>query len=143
VKERGPELRLILAAGLLGTVLDSIQGYLGIVIFKSGYYVDWLCPLWITVLWMHFATLLHFAADWMSQRYLLATVLGAIGGPVAFYGGVRFGAATLHPNLPLALAALALEWAVAMPLLVWLADRFPVSPGYRGLPGKNALVRKM
>ena len=143
VKERGPELRLILAAGLLGTVLDSIQGRLGVVQFQAGYYVGWLCPLWITVLWMQFATLLHFAADWMAKRYLLATVLGAVGGPVAFYGGVRLGAATLHPNLPFALAALALEWAVAMPLLVWLGDRFPVTSGYRGLPGKNALVRRM
>ena len=143
VKDRGPELRLLLAAGLLGTVLDSIQGRLGIVHFQAGYYMDWLCPLWITALWMQFATLLHFAADWMAKRYLLATVLGAVGGPVAFYGGVRLGAATLHPNLPLALAALALEWAVAMPLLVWLGDRFPVTPGYCGLPGKNALVRRM
>ena len=142
VQDRGPELRLLLAAGLLGTVLDTIQGRLGIVLFRSGYYVDWLCPLWITVLWIHFGTLLHFAADWMSRRYLLAVVLGAVGGPVAFYGGARLGAADLHPNLAVALVALAVEWAVAMPLLVWLADRFPVTPGYRGFPGKNALVRK-
>ncbi len=142
VKDRGPELRLLLAAGLLGTVLDTIQGNLGIVEFRSGYILNWLCPLWVTVLWMQFATLLHFTADWMSRRYLLAVLLGAFGGPVAFYGGARLGAATLHPNLAVSLIALALEWAVAMPLLVWLADRFPVTPGYRGLPGKNALVRR-
>jgi hypothetical protein len=131
VKDRGNELRLLLAATLLGILFDTLQEALGVVRFRSGYIVDWLCPLWIALLWTQFATLLHISLNWLSGRYLLAGLVGLIGGPLAFFGGARLGAAILHPNLLFSLVAFALEWAVAMPLMLWLAGRFAVSPGYR------------
>ncbi len=142
VKDRRQEMQLLLAAAVLGAVLDTVQGLLGVVHFRSGYVVGWLCPLWIPVLWAQFASLLHISLGWLSGRYLLGGLLGLVGGPLAFFGGARLGAAELHSNLWVALGALALEWAVAMPVLLWLAGKFPVRPGYRGLQGKKAFVRR-
>ena len=133
IKDRGREIRLLLVVAALGAALDSIQGWLGVVRFSSGYIVDWLCPLWIILLWAQFGTLLHISLNWLAGRYVLAGLSGLIGGPLAFFGGARLGAATFHPDLRIALGALALEWALAMPALIWLAGRFPVRPGYRRL----------
>jgi hypothetical protein len=138
-------MRFLLAAAALGAALDSLQGSLGVVRFRSGYLIEWLCPLWIPVLWAQFASLLHISLGWLSGRYLLSGLLGLVGGPLAFYGGARFGAADLHDDPFIALGALAIEWALVMPILLWLAAKFPVRPGYRwldGLQGKKAGVRR-
>jgi hypothetical protein len=142
VTDRRQEWQLLLAAAILGTVLDTVQGWLGVVRFSSGYVVGWLCPLWVAVLWAQFASLLHISLGWLSRRYLFAGLLGLVGGPVAFFGGARLGAAVLHPDLRVALGALALEWAIALPVMLWLSEKYPVRPGYRGLQGKNAFVRR-
>ena len=77
---------------------------------------------------------LIFGAEWLVRGSVrLAALFGMVGGPLAFFGGARLGAADLHPDLWISLGALALEWALAMPLLLWLAGRFPVPPGYRRL----------
>ena len=48
--------------------------------------------------------------------------LGAVGGPLAYLAGEKLGAITFNQPL-FAIAALAVIWAVAMPLLVVLATR--------------------
>ena len=53
-----------------------------------------LAPPWIVVMWMQFATLFRFSLSFLSGRYLLSIVLGALGGPFAFWIGERLGAVT-------------------------------------------------
>ena len=130
VRRRRTEIELILCAAGIGAVADSVQTALGIVTFRSGSLVPWLCPPWIVVLWMQFATLLRFCLSWVSGRYLLASALGLVGGPLAFFAGARLGAADLHPNRVLSLVSFAVVWAAASPLLVRLAKR------HGGLPGR-------
>ncbi len=104
-----------------GWLLDSSLAAAGMFSFPPGQSWGRLAPVWMAALWANFATTLHLAFDWLRGRYLLAAVLGAIGGPLAYWGGHGLGAIDLAPSLPLALAAIAVEWAVAMPLLVRLA----------------------
>jgi len=120
-RRRGDEVRLCLLAGLLGMAADSVQTALGVLAFAPLGSLGWLAPPWIVVMWVEFATLFRFALGWLRGRYVLAAFLGAVGGPLAYYGGVRLGAADLPAGLPVGLAALALEWALATPFLVWLA----------------------
>jgi hypothetical protein len=138
IKQRLRELCLLLIAALIGTLLDTLQSHLGVVRFSSGHIIGWLCPLWITMLWAQFASLMHISLNWLSGRYMLAALFGVVGGPLAFFAGARLGAADLHPDIRISLGALALEWAIAMPLLVWLAERLPVRPGYRLLDPDRA-----
>ena len=130
VRDRAREATLLLAAAGLGLTLDSLQLNLGVFRYPSGSPLAGLAPPWIVVLWLQFATLLHFALRWLSGRYLLAAVLGLLGGPVSFWGGARLGA--IEFASPLAYLVLGCVWAVAMPALVWLGDRLELQPeGYR------------
>ena len=79
-------------------------------------------PYWIFGLWLAFAMTVHHAMRGIFQRPLLAALLGAIGGPLAYYGGSRFGAATLPDPATTALLGLGLSWAAAM-LLISLLSR--------------------
>ena len=130
VRDRTREAMLLLAAAGLGLALDSLQLNLGVFRYPSGTPLAGLAPPWIVVLWLQFATLLHFGLRWLSRRYLLAAVLGFVGGPLSFWGGARLGA--IEFATPLAYLVLACVWALAMPALVWLGDRFAPRPeGYR------------
>ena len=130
VRDRAREGRLLVAAAALGLVLDSLHLNLGFFDYPSGTPVAGLAPPWIVALWVQFATLLHFGLRWLSGRYALASVLGFLGGPLSFWGGERIGA--IEFASPAAYLGLAFVWALAMPLLVWLGDRFaPRREGYR------------
>jgi len=66
---------------------------------------------------------LSFSLAWMSGRYRLAALLGALGGPLSFVLGERMGAVTLHDERMLSLVALSAEYAVVTPLMIALAAR--------------------
>ncbi len=51
-----------------------------------------------------------------------------MGGPLAYLAGERMGAAMLGPSHAVALAAVGVEWAIAMPLLVWMESRARLAP---------------
>ncbi|MEM7019851.1 MAG: DUF2878 domain-containing protein [Pseudomonadota bacterium] len=117
------EGQLILLAGIYGLCADSLLASMGRVSYNSGVLIEGAAPYWIIALWMLFATTLNIAFHWLKRRYLLATVLGAISGPLAYLGGEKLGAATLV-NPSVALFALALIWGSAMPILVFFAERW-------------------
>lgn len=118
----GREWPLLLYAVALGLVLDTFHAATGILDFR-GHEAGTLAPLCILALWLQFGTTLHFSLHWLSRRYPLAALLGLIGGPLAFLGGERLGAAAFGEPRALSIAVLAVSWAVAMPVLVAVADR--------------------
>jgi hypothetical protein len=117
-----PELRLVLYAMLLGLVADSLLLATGWLRYPSGLWLPGLAPYWIVAMWALFATTLNLSLGWLRGRPLLAALTGAIGGPLSYLAGQKLGGIELLAPLP-ALVALALVWAVAMPLLAWLALR--------------------
>jgi hypothetical protein len=82
-----------------------------------------LSPFWMVGLWVNFATILNTAFAWVKGHYLLAAILGAAGGPFAYYSGAKLGAAVLAEPLMLSLALIGLGWAIAFPFLVWTSER--------------------
>jgi len=77
-------------------------------------------PLWMPAMWVNFATMLPLALRFLKGRYGLAALFGALGGPAAYYAGMNLGAVELPEPLPRSLVIIAVEWAVATPLLVFL-----------------------
>lgn len=128
VSDRRVELRLILAAGLLGLVADSVQGWLGVFRFHSGYLVEGLAPPWIVVMWMQFASTLRWNLAWVIGNPKRAAVFGMVGGPLAFFAGSRLGAMTFGAPLWLSLLSIALVWALAMPALAAMTERAVETP---------------
>lgn len=135
------EVPLLAAAGLIGITVDSLHAGFGVLEF-SGHQAGTPAPLWIVALWVQFGTVLHFCMQWLSRRYLLASVLGLVGGPLSFLAGERMGAAAFSEPRSMSLAILAISWSLALPLLVFIADRLGGSGRYRlfTLPTSGASV---
>lgn len=128
-----PELQLVLLALSIGLVFDSLLVSQGWLQYSSGIMLPNVAPYWIVALWGLFATLLNVSLRWMRGRWALAMLFGAIGGPVAYYGGLRLGALEFR-DLPTGLLGLAIGWSVLTPLLLALSARFD---GYAGLLEKK------
>ena len=117
------EAKLVVAALAIGAVFETFCVQLGQVTFTSGQPEPYLAPYWMVAMWGLLAIALNVTMRWMKRRWLLAATLGAIAGPMSYAAGVRLGAATfIHATA--ALTTLAVAWALLMPLLVWLSDRF-------------------
>jgi uncharacterized membrane protein YfcA len=86
---------------------------------------------------MLFATTLNIAFRWLRDRLVLASLLGAVFGPLSYFAGARLGAVVIN-DFPSALIALALAWALLLPGLLLLAKRldgFNVRAGVGELRG--------
>lgn len=136
-EDRRGEGRLVVSCGAIGFVLDSAQALTGRLSFTGPFFDPYaaLAPVWVVMLWLQLGTTLRFSLGWLSRRYLLAAVLGTVGGPVAFLAGERLGAATWGEPRWLTALSLAVVWGMATPLLVLVADRIGAGhpAGYRWL----------
>jgi len=123
----GPERRrqalALVQAGAAGYTADSVLVLTGVLRFPPHAVLGWPSTVWMVALWVLQAAVLGGALSWMQRRFILAAIVGVIGGPLAYLAGERVGAAVLGPTQTVALAAIAAEWALAMPLLVWLDQR--------------------
>ena len=118
------ELALVLVVSLIGGAWDSLLAWLRPAFTtRSGLVAPGLAPYWLVAMWALFATALNISLRWLRGRFVLAAVLGAIGGPVAYLSGQRLGALAF-PDLRLGLLAEGIGWAALMPLLLILAARF-------------------
>lgn len=117
------EMSLLLIAMLIGAAWDSLLVILGWLDYASGMLIAGTAPYWIIAMWALFATTLNVSLHWLKQHYAMATLLGAIAGPLAYAGGAGLGAVQFL-DINKAFAALALGWAVLTPLLLVLATRF-------------------
>ncbi len=116
------ELILILACGFIGAIFDSVLVTFGWVGYASGLFVESMAPYWIISMWMLFATTLNVSLRWLRGRYVLAAVLGAIAGPMAYLGGQKLGGMMFY-DTNAGVIALSIGWGLMMPLLVYLAER--------------------
>lgn len=114
--DRRREALLIAAAAVMGTGLDALLLNTGAISFADAMWIGWAAPLWMTALWMNFATSLNVALGWLKGRYLLAGVVGAGGGALAYTAGARLGAISLEAAW--APAGIAAAWALALPALI-------------------------
>jgi hypothetical protein len=122
--EPGPakQARFVSVAMLAGWLIDSGLARAGVFSFPDGGMLLGLCPLWMAALWANFAGVVHLCLDWLRGRYWLASVLGAFGGPFAYYGGQRLGSMQLGSNAAISLLVIAVEWALVTPALVGLPE---------------------
>ena len=116
------ELWLISITALCGAAFETLMGASGWMRAEPPL-VGGYTPLWMVALWAGFATTLNVSLRALRRRYLLTVVLAAAGAPLAYLAGIRLGALHWVEQAP-ALLAIALGWALLLPLLVKLAQRF-------------------
>ncbi len=116
------ELALVLLAALIGALFDSLLLRTGWLIYPNGMLWAGTAPYWIVAMWLLFATTLNVSLRWLRGRYFAAALFGLVGGPMSYYGGAKLGGLTFI-EMPSALVALAIGWALVTPLLVGLSER--------------------
>lgn len=137
------EATLILLSGLLGFIADSLLTAMGLLRFPSGQFHPSFAPYWMVALWMAFATTLNVSLSWLKPRLGLAALLGAVAGPLAYFGGAKLGAVSFGDPFAVSALAVAGVWTLAMPLLLIIASRCDgraeTNP-VRAAPGRSAIT---
>jgi hypothetical protein len=95
--DRAGQIKMAVFATVIGLFVDGTLLGLGVFRFPSGVLVSGLPPLWMSVLWIQFATTFAYCLHWLSGRYALSALLGLFGAPLAFLGGARLGAIEISP----------------------------------------------
>jgi hypothetical protein len=118
--DRRSELKLWAVAGVLGLLFDTALVAAGIFAPRRQLFPHPISPPWMIGLWLNFAATLNQSLGWLQARPLLSALFGAVGGPLAYYGGARLGATEAIPGMA-GLMILAIGWGVMTPLLFRLA----------------------
>jgi hypothetical protein len=124
-KDPWADARIAAFAALGGVLFDTLFVQFGLLRYASPEPFTWAAPYWILAMWANFGLTLNSSLGWLQGRPVLAAVLGAVGGPLAYLAGVRIGAATLIAPGPVAYGAIGLVWGIATPVLLWLARPQP------------------
>ena len=122
---------LVLTAGgaaLAGMILDAVLVAAGVLRFPDGA-PGFPIPVWMVALWINFALALEWLRRWLGGRWGTAALLGTVGGPASYVAGAELGAVTLGPTTGIAVGAIAAEWTLAMPLLLFVAGAAAGQPG--------------
>lgn len=117
------ELRLITLCVVMGLVFDSLLVSSGWVRYPAGMIAPGVAPYWILAMWALFSTTLNYSMGWLKSNLLLASVMGAVFGPLSYLAGQRLGAIELV-DYRSSMVALAVIWAVVMPILAYTAGHF-------------------
>lgn len=120
--KRAADARMMVILGAMGLIIDGGLRAAG-VLALSGW--GWPIPFWLATIWLGLATLPHHSLWWMRSRVFVNILFGAIGGPLAYWGGAKIGAASFPLPLDYSLFVLAVIWAVVWPLVMFLAERQP------------------
>lgn len=117
------EAKLIAVALVLGTLFEILAAQFGLLSYTSGQLWVQGPAYWVIALWGVLASGVNVTMRWFKPRPLVATLMGAVGAPLTFYSGVNLGAGQFVREGP-ALLLVALLWAIAMPLLILVGNRF-------------------
>lgn len=120
-QNRRREIVFLLLVALLGTAVDSAQKAGGLLNYASDAPWPWLAPLWITAMWVLFATALTTSLRWLQGRVWLAAALGAVFGPLSYVAGERLDGIGFNYGFWFTVLAMGVIWAVAMAGLAVLA----------------------
>ena len=121
IKKRMLDLKLIIIAGLIGLLFDGVLLNFDLIIYNDPGLPYPYTPIWIVMLWMIFAMTLNHSLAWLSQKYYLAILFGAIGGPLAYIAGEKLGAITLLSTN--SIITLSIGWALITPILLVIANK--------------------
>lgn len=122
-KQPKRELALLLIVLVIGGTFDQIMLNHQLISYESHGWINTLVPVWILALWAEFVTILNVSLRWMRDRWLIAVLFGAIGGPLAYMGAAKLGAVTLN-MMPASFIALSIGWAILTPLMLRLSAKF-------------------
>lgn len=122
------ELSLLLLATVIGAVFDQLLLNHGVIQYQAH---GWggagvqagIVPIWIIGLWIAFASTLNVSLRWLRDYRVAQVLMGAIGGPLAYYAAQKLGAVNVT-LVPASYIVLAVGWGLVTPILVHLSRKF-------------------
>lgn len=117
------ELRLVAVTVVLAVLLEGFWVRAGFIVYSAGWPVA-QAPAWLIALWVAFALTLVPLFGYLHSRPVLAAVLGAVGGPLAYLGAARADALRMPAPEWHSVLALSVGWAFAMAALTSLAGHW-------------------
>jgi hypothetical protein len=117
---RREDLKMMGVLLIIGVVVDGALHTTGYISYNVAAFP---IPFWLAVIWLALATLPHHSLKWLKNRPLLSAFFGLIGGPLAYWAGVKVGAASFNWPLLSSLALLGVIWAFLWPMVMYLAGR--------------------
>ena len=114
------EGRLILSVVMLGTTVDSSLRWLGVFDFND---IAPLIPLWLMLMWALLATTLRHSLQWTASPWWLASLLGAVAGPLSYYAGGQLAGVQFPYGQWPTLIGLGILWSLLFPTLHFMAQR--------------------
>lgn len=118
-RQRAGECLAILSVGAAGCGLDALLGMLGLFDFHGK-----ILPAWLALLWLVFASGLRHCLAWAASPTWRGALLGAAGGPLAYWAGASLSGVGLPWGGSASAWILALVWAAWLPLMLKLALRW-------------------
>src|SRR5258708_6225489 len=115
------EMGVIASVGAIGFIIDTMLASVGIFVFHPGHSV--LCPIWLVAIWMMFGSTLTASLAWLARRVAIASIIGAVAGPLSYFSAARMGAIAIPAPIAPRLATIAIIWAVVFPGLLKFANR--------------------
>lgn len=115
------EGKLVVSVLLAGSALDSFLLQLGVFDFGEE---RRLLPVWLALMWALLGTTLNHCLAWSAKPWWRASLLGAVGGPAAYYAGSQIAGVSLPLGQTFTLGLLAIIWAIALPLLHGFAQLY-------------------
>jgi hypothetical protein len=124
-EDRHTDLCLVASAIGCGLVIESLLAVSGWARHGAAWPSASLAPAWILALWSAFAMTVNHSLKVLKRHLLLASMVGAIGGPLAYLAASRVAGAITLDSPARAIILLAVGWALAMTVLVIVARRAP------------------
>lgn len=133
---------LLASALLIGFLFDGSMMLIGVLSFPDHATLITPVPFWMLMMWVNLATTIPISLNWLKKRYALAAVFGFVGGPGAYYTGMKLEAVQLASEVVRSLLLIGLEWSIAMPLLMLVAEKFEsvTHKGHTELPSQEGVV---
>ena len=111
------DFKLVLIALVLGLVIDSAWVIGGVLEYPDAWPSNGFAPAWIIVMWAGFALTINHSLKWMKLHPLLPIIGGLVGGPLAYFSGMKLGAVEFLIDPVQIVIMLAIAWALALSVL--------------------------
>ena len=123
------ECLVIITSGIAGLIVESGLVLTEVIRFATPWPSPYFVPAWIIALWVAFGATLSTLASWIGHRFIIAKagIIGFIAGPLAYWAGERLSALEIVGSVPRTYLAIALIWAVALPILLICRRRLAAS----------------
>jgi hypothetical protein len=127
------------AAALYGFATDTVLSAAGLLAFAGGGAAS---PAWMAGLWAAFGAALTASLARLARWPAVGlAAVAAAAGPIAYRAGAGLDALSFPQGAAAALAAVAAQWALGVPLLAWIA-RQGADGGARGGGGAAPPARE-